>query len=245
VTLVLSAVGAVVGAVLGALALWGLGIALGNLRVLENGGLTAAVGYGGVVGAVLAPVAAWTLMRHVPIWRAILETALGTALGVAVGWVAGPTLGFAAFWPFAFGLMGFAAAALRLRLTRGAERALSDSDASRTASRTAALAMTALLLTLASSAVPGTRLEVQDWDCPPAPASCARLVVAAGFPFPYISDYHGLSPGGRADLAGALLGLDRFRTGPFLANLAVYGAAGALIALAWTRARRRRSRLGS
>jgi hypothetical protein len=245
-TLTLSAVGAVVGAVLGGLAMCGLAIAIGNPRALENGGLTGAAGLGAAVGAVLAPMAAWTLMRHVPIWRAILETAVGTALGAAfgaaLGWAAGVIPGLGAFWPLVFGLVGFTAAALRLRLTgETAERAFSDSDASRAASRTAAVALTALLLTLASSAVPGTRLEVQDWDCPPAPASCARLVVAAGFPFPYISDHHGLSPGGHADLVGALLGLDRFRAGAFVANLAVYGAAVAAIALAWTRARRRRS----
>jgi hypothetical protein len=183
-------------------------------------------------------------MRHVPVWRAILETALGTALGAALGlsaaWLAGVIPGPGFFWPLAVGLAGFVAAALRLRLTGGAaERALSDSDASRAASRTAAVAMAALVLTLASSVVPGTRIEVQDWDCPPAPASCARPVVAVGFPFPYISDHHGLSPGGHADLLGALLGEDLFRPRPFVANLAVYAAAAGLITLAWTRRPRR------
>jgi hypothetical protein len=243
VTLAVSAVGAVVGAALGALTLLGLAIAVASSRVLQGGGLADAASLGSVIGAVLAPVAAWTLMRHVPVWRAILETALGTALGTGLGliaaWLAGAIPGLGMFWPLASGLAGFVAAALRLRLTRGTtERALSDSDASRAASRTAAVAMAALVLTLASSVVPGTRIEVQDWDCPPAPASCARPVVAVGFPFPYISDYHGLSPGGRADLLGAFFGEDLFRPRPFVANLAVYAAAVGLITLAWTRTRR-------
>jgi hypothetical protein len=127
VTLALSAIGAVVGAALGMLALWGLSIAVGNPRAVE---LIGGAGYfGAILGAVLAPVAAWTLMRHVPLWRAIVETALGTALGVAAGWVAGPRLGRAALWPLGLGLVGFAVAAIRLRLThRGRERAASASD---------------------------------------------------------------------------------------------------------------------
>jgi hypothetical protein len=128
VTLALSAVGAVVGAALGALALWGLSIAIRNPHSLEL--IPAAAGFGGMLGFVLAPVSAWTLMRHVPLWRAIVETALGTAIGVAAGWVLGPRLGYAALWPIGFGLVGFAAAAIRLRLThRGAARAVPGPDA--------------------------------------------------------------------------------------------------------------------
>jgi hypothetical protein len=102
--------------------------------------------------------------------------------------------------------------------------------------RTAALLAVALLLTLASSAVEGTRLEVQDWDCPPAPASCARPVVVLGFPFPYVSDYHGISPVGSASLSGALLGEDHFHRGAFVADAGLYllaagGAAAAARAL--------------
>jgi hypothetical protein len=83
----------------------------------------------------------------------------------------------------------------------------------------------ALLLTLVSSQVTGTRLEVQDWDCPPAPASCARPVVVAGYPLPYISDFHGISPVGRTSLDGALLGEDHFHPIAFGLDLAIYGVA--------------------
>ena len=82
----------------------------------------------------------------------------------------------------------------------------------------------ALVLTLASSAVTGTRMEVQDWDCPPAPASCARPVHVIGFPLSYISDFHGISPVGSADLVGALLGEDLFRADAFALDLAFFAA---------------------
>jgi hypothetical protein len=94
----------------------------------------------------------------------------------------------------------------------------------------AILAVVALGMTLASSAVIRTRLEVQDWDCPPAPASCARPVVVLGFPLPYISDYHGISVVGSASLTGALLGEDHFHLGAFLANVALYFVLVTLIA---------------
>lgn len=88
---------------------------------------------------------------------------------------------------------------------------------------TAILALVAALaLTLASSAVERTRLEVQEWDCPPAPASCARPVLVGGFPLSYISDRHGVSVVGRISLFGAMAGEDRLRWRPFWLNLAIY-----------------------
>ncbi len=84
------------------------------------------------------------------------------------------------------------------------------------------LLFAAVALTLLSSIVGSTRLEVQDWDCPPAPASCARPMLVKGFPFPYISDYHGISVSGSADLVGALLGEDLFHADAFAWNVAFY-----------------------
>ena len=103
----------------------------------------------------------------------------------------------------------------------------------------------ALALTLASSLVERTRLEVQDWDCPPAPASCARPVVVIGFPLPYISDFHGISPVGSADLTGALLGMDHFHADAFWANVAIYFLFCAAGWAAVRRLLRRRSRAGA
>jgi hypothetical protein len=124
VTLTLSALGAVLGAALGVFALWGLSVVVRNPRAIELAG--GATYFGAIIGAVLAPVAAWTLMRHVPIWRAILETTIGTALGVAIGLLLGPQFGYVGLWPVAGGLVGFAAAAIRLRLTyRGMKQSVS------------------------------------------------------------------------------------------------------------------------
>ena len=81
-----------------------------------------------------------------------------------------------------------------------------------------------VLLTVASSVVERHRLEVQDWDCPPAPQSCARPVLVVGYPFPYISDYHGISVANSADLTGALMGEDHFHGAAFIGNVAVYAA---------------------
>lgn len=83
-------------------------------------------------------------------------------------------------------------------------------------------AAVALALTFGSSAVRWSRLEVQDWDCPPEPGSCARRVVVRGFPAPYISDYHGISVVGDASLVGALLGEDLFHLPAFATNTGLY-----------------------
>jgi hypothetical protein len=85
-----------------------------------------------------------------------------------------------------------------------------------------------IVVALATSAVKRTRLEVQDWDCPPV-GPCSRPVVVSGFPFVFISDYHGISAVGDAHLVSALLGDDHFHVGPFLLNAAVYAIAAAWV----------------
>ena len=109
-----------------------------------------------------------------------------------------------------------------------------------TARSAAAALVVAVVLALASSVVEGTRLETQDWDCPPAPMSCARPVVVVGFPFPYISDFHGISPVNSADLVGAALGMDHFHAAPFVANVALYLALAAAVRALVRRAARGR-----
>ena len=120
VTAGLSVMGFFLGAALGGALFWvadlfaasvGQGHSLPVLR--------AALGCG-LLGLVLAPLAAWTLMRHVPLWRALGETALGTALGGIAGYFVPEHA-----WPFPFpfvppvlaALLGFVLAAVRLRLT--------------------------------------------------------------------------------------------------------------------------------
>ena len=104
------------------------------------------------------------------------------------------------------------------------------------------LLVVAVFLTLASSAIASTRLEVQDWDCPPAPASCERPMLVKGFPFPYISDYHGISVSGSADLVGAMLGEDLFHWDAFAWNVTFYLVECVLL---WLALRSRSTRSGS
>jgi hypothetical protein len=56
---------------------------------------------GAMLGAVILPVAGFTLLRYVPLGRALAETIVATALGGAIGvqllggwWLAGPIAGF-------------------------------------------------------------------------------------------------------------------------------------------------------
>jgi hypothetical protein len=103
--------------------------------------------------------------------------------------------------------------------------------------RIALMVSLALALTLISSQIRRTRLEVQDWDCPPAPASCARPVLVLGFPLPYVSDYHGISPVGSASVVNAALGIDHFHVGAFVTDVFFYFACLAIIAAARARLR--------
>ena len=112
----LALTGAAVGATLSPLLLLALGLARGMpvLGVdLSFLGIPAA--FGAAAGAILAPIASWSLMRHVPIWRAIVETLLGTILGASVGMFFGPVLRLGLLWPIIFGIVGFLIAAARLR----------------------------------------------------------------------------------------------------------------------------------
>ena len=97
----------------------------------------------------------------------------------------------------------------------------------------------AVLLALASSAVAGTRMETQEWDCPPLPASCAKPVLVRGWPLPYISDNHGISVVGRASLLGAAIGEDWFHARAFAADVAFHALVVAGVAAVVRRRRRR------
>jgi len=118
VTAGLSVIGALVGAVLGILAIAFVGLVTdgpgGILDASVLFGTTAL--FGALVGSILAPIAAWALMRHVPLWRAILETSVGTMLGVVLGYWLGPVFRFGLFWSVTLGVAGFLCAAVRLRL---------------------------------------------------------------------------------------------------------------------------------
>jgi hypothetical protein len=110
VTVGLSAVGVMIGSVLGAILAALFGVRVGDFGFASEIWFAGAM-LGAGVGGVLAPVAAWTLMRRVPIWRAIAETAAGTVLGTTLGLIF-PRL--PAPW---LGVLGFVTAATRLWLT--------------------------------------------------------------------------------------------------------------------------------
>jgi photosystem II stability/assembly factor-like uncharacterized protein len=74
-----------------------------------------------------------------------------------------------------------------------------------------------------------------------APGWSYMYVLAGGWPFPFIYDGIGLSPGNRVDLMGALLGLDDFYWGAFLVNVALYAVLFAVVA--WLLRRRKAAAL--
>lgn len=125
VTVVLSVVGAVVGSILGAGFVALIGIRTGDFRI-SGEELSYGAVFGGAMGSVLAPLAAWTLMRRVPIWRAIAETAVGTVGGAVIGLIFQPLDDSAWLSPAFLGIAGFALAAIRLRLPRRVDRSSID-----------------------------------------------------------------------------------------------------------------------
>ncbi len=126
ITTSLSAVGAVVGAVLGMGAMTFIGLIGSNLHVVPGvpASLPIAAAFGACAGAVLAPIAAWTLMRRVPIWKSIIGTALGTTVGVVAGFFLGRGYRLGLEWLLAGGFIGLLVAALALRFRRSKRVAL-------------------------------------------------------------------------------------------------------------------------
>lgn len=117
VTAGLVVLGGVVGALLGASLVALLGVRVGDFRI-RGEELLYGMTFGAATGGLLAPVAAWTLMRHVPLWRAIAETAIGTVGGTVLGLVFQPMHDTAWLSPPLLGIVGFAVAAIRLRFGR-------------------------------------------------------------------------------------------------------------------------------
>jgi hypothetical protein len=92
----------------------------------------------------------------------------------------------------------------------------------------------ATALALGSSAIAG-RTTVNYSDIEGCAAGCT--VAAAGWPFPYLADYPGLSPAGKASLGDAVGGSDHVLWTSFVATWLAW--AGFIGALAWLVRRRR------
>ena len=121
ITLVIALVGAVIGGVVGGLlfAAWrsvhwtSIGIGETSMRLVAVG----AAG-GAALGAILAPLTSWVFLRRVPLGKALLQTTVGTTVGAAIGLAVdsvGPSYGFIIPASLAGAILGFLAAATRLR----------------------------------------------------------------------------------------------------------------------------------
>ena len=111
VTLGLIPTGAAAGALAGALGvtIW-VSFVDGIRAALDPQLWTVAGLVGGALGAVLLPIAGLTVLRYVPLGRALAETIVGTAIGGALG-----VQFLREGWLFG-ALAGFAVAAIRLRM---------------------------------------------------------------------------------------------------------------------------------
>jgi MFS family permease len=113
VTLFLGLLGGIAGAVGGTLIVGGILLAthlpteFGSVRFVF--GVASAVGC--VFGVMVGPVLAWLFLRHVPIWRAIAETAVAAGIVATVSLTFGSSLWAMVGWSLA----GASLAAIRLR----------------------------------------------------------------------------------------------------------------------------------
>jgi hypothetical protein len=89
VTAGLSAAGAVFGAVCAAASVAIIAVSAAGVAALGSGGtwgiMGASAGFGALVGTIGAPMLGWGLLRHVPLGRVLVVTALGTILGALIG----------------------------------------------------------------------------------------------------------------------------------------------------------------
>lgn len=114
----ISAIGLVVGGLLGAGLLAGLlsggfrRLALVDIQL----GIVFGGAVGGIVGAVLAPLLGWVVLRPVPLGRALVWCATGTVAGAVVGTALSPTDPFA---PTYGGVVGITIGAVVARLITG------------------------------------------------------------------------------------------------------------------------------
>jgi hypothetical protein len=122
VTAGLSAAGAIVGGLCSTIAVALIAAIEGGLGTLASREVASLLGiaatFGAVAGMVGAPVLSWTLLRRVPLGRAILFTAIGTIVGALGGELAHPLNPYAHALPGVLvgALLGFIGAGILARL---------------------------------------------------------------------------------------------------------------------------------
>jgi hypothetical protein len=92
-----------------------------------------------------------------------------------------------------------------------------------------------VLATLATSAV-RQEATARYADIDACVGGCS--VAAGGWPLPWLIDYPGLSPGGSVSLAGAVLGVDRWRPEAFAIDAVLWTVLAAIVLAAGRRLRR-------
>ena len=138
ITLGIAAVGATIGGVMGAIlmAAWQSVVRLiliaDGPRVFIAPGAAA----GALLGAVLAPITSWLFLRRVALGKALLDTTVGTTAGAAIGLAVDGTLGARMFVPASLigAIVGFLAAAIRLRFAKRTPARHAGTESSRAAS---------------------------------------------------------------------------------------------------------------
>lgn len=88
INLVLAVIGAVVGA-LAAIPLTWVGKVLSGAPPADLANYLWNMRVFGIMGALFGPMLAWSSLRHVPLWRAALEPAIGALVGAALGMATG------------------------------------------------------------------------------------------------------------------------------------------------------------
>lgn len=141
ITLAIALVGAIIGGVMGGL-LFAAWTSLHWLSMWDREGAARVIAVGAAagaaLGAVLAPLTSWVFLRRVPLGKALLQTTVGTTVGAAIGLAVdsvGPPNKFIIPASLAVAIVGFLAAATRLRFAPRTPSGAAGIQSSRPGSR--------------------------------------------------------------------------------------------------------------